>query len=348
MAGTSERAYKDSHPWITFHVDLRRLSVDTWMLLGEVRSKIEHLSLALLKPEVAAEMNLLYLAKGAHATTAIEGNTLSEDEVLEIVEGRNESPPPSQEYLVQEVTNIVSACNFIKDQRLSGGSAEFAPSAIMDFNERVLTGLELGPDVRPGEIRGRSVVVGSYRGAPAEDCEFLLDRLCAWLNSGDFEPSRPEWAVPMALIKAVIGHLYLAWIHPFDDGNGRTARLMEIQTLLAAGMPMPAAHLLSNHYNDTRGEYYRQLDRASRSGGDVLPFLEYALHGFVDGLRLQLTRVWNQQYADRWEQFIYETFGDTHTKARERQRRLVLELSKRDGPVPRRELVKMTPELSAA
>ena len=116
------------------------------------------------------------------------------------------------------------------------------------------------------------MVVGSYRGAPWQDCEYLVgDGRCEWLESGDFEPPNREWEIPYALLKAVMAHLYIAWIHPFDDGNGRTARLMELQILLAAGVPMPATHLLSNHYNATRAEYYRQLDAASASGGDVVP-----------------------------------------------------------------------------
>lgn len=55
-----------------------------------------------------------------------------------------------------------------------------------------------------------------------------------------------------AIFKAVVAHLYLAWIHPVGDGNGRTARLVEFQILLSSGVPSPAAHLLSNHYNQTR------------------------------------------------------------------------------------------------
>ncbi len=317
------------------------------MQLGEARSKVEHLSLALLRPETAEEMNRMYLAKGAHATTAIEGNTLSEADVLEIVEGRHEAPP-SQEYLVQEVENVLAACNRVKDDLIGGGSAQLTPGMIRRFNLQVLSELQLDPHIRPGECRTRSVVVGNYRGAPAEDCEYLLERLCEWLNGADFEPPSDDWVVPFALIKAMLAHLYVAWIHPFDDGNGRTARLMELQVLLAAGMPMPAAHLLTNHYNNTRTEYYRQLQQASASGGSVLPFLRYALQGFSDGIRHQLAMVWSQQYDDRWEQFIYQTFGDTHTAAKERQRRLVLELSKRTKPLPRRELVRMTPELFEA
>ncbi len=83
------------------------------MLFGESRSKVDHLAGALLNPETADEMNLVYLAKGAHATTAIEGNTLSEEEVLQIVEGRH-ATAPSQEYLVQEIQIIIDAYNRIK------------------------------------------------------------------------------------------------------------------------------------------------------------------------------------------------------------------------------------------
>jgi hypothetical protein len=64
---------------------------------------------------------------------------------------------------------------------------------------------------------------------------------------------------------------------------------------MSASIPSPAAHLLSNHYNLTRQEYYRQLDRASQSGGEILPFLGYALEGFVDGLRSQLSLIRVQQ-----------------------------------------------------
>src|SRR3990170_7000788 len=98
----SERGYTESHPWITFRVDLSGAGAELWMLLGETRSKVDHLSLSLLKPEIADRMLQVYLAKGAQATTAIEGNTLSEGEVADIVAGRAGPPPPSQEYLYRE------------------------------------------------------------------------------------------------------------------------------------------------------------------------------------------------------------------------------------------------------
>ena len=225
---TPRRPYEDSHPWITFgRIDLTRSGAELWMLLGEARSKVEHLAIALLQPAVADQMLRVYLAKGIHATTAIEGNALTEDQVLEIIEGRSEVPP-SQQYQEQEVTNIITAYNQIVEHLLDGGSSALTLQGIKRFDRQVLA--EIHEDgVIPGEIRTGSVIVGPrYRGAPAQDCEYLVGRMCEWLNGSDFDPPSDELRIPYALIKAVVAHLYFTWIHPFDNGNGRTARLIEL------------------------------------------------------------------------------------------------------------------------
>lgn len=71
------------------------------MLLGEARSKVDHLALALLKPEIAEQMHQVYLAKGVQATTAIEGNMLTEEQVAEIISGRAEPATQSEQYSAQ-------------------------------------------------------------------------------------------------------------------------------------------------------------------------------------------------------------------------------------------------------
>jgi Fic family protein len=314
------------------------------MLLGEARSKIEHVAGSLLNPKVASEMHIVYLTKGALATTAIEGNTLSEEEARRRIE-RELDLPPSREYLGREIDNVIAAYNNIKDELVAGVAPPMSRPVVENYNRLILNGLELDEGVVPGEIPSHSVAVGGYLGAPREDCAFLLDRLAEWLNSSDFAPPAPDWELPMAILKAIVAHLYIAWIHPFGDGNGRTARLMELRILLEAGVPTPATHLLSNHYNQTRTEYYRQLRVASKGDGSVLPFIGYALQGFVDGLHEQLATIRSQQFADRWEQFVYERFGRTTTPARMRQRQLVLDMSKWDQPLARGELRALTPTL---
>jgi hypothetical protein len=102
--------------------------------------------------------------------------------------------------------------------------------------------------------------------------------------------------------------------------------------LMDAGVPVPAAHLLSDHYNKTRTEYYRQLDRASKSGGDVLPFLAYACQGLLDGLRSQVKMVRAQQQQVAWENYVHEVFRQGKPSiSHKRQRDLVLALATQPG-----------------
>ncbi len=316
---------------------LADVTPDFWILLGEAHSKVEHLSGAPLTPKVAEHLNKIFLATGAAATTAIEGNTLSEAEVLRRIEGQLHLPA-SQEYLGQEIDNIVDACNQIKDRVVSFRTSQAtSPTILKRYNKLVRRRLRERPDISPpGEVRTESVLVGNvYRGAPAEDCEFLLEQLCDWISGPDFQPPSEVYQVPFAIIKAIVAHLYIAWIHPFGDGNGRTARLLEFQLLLEAGLPVPAAHLLSDHYNRTRSEYYRQLDQASRSGGDVKPFIKYAVQGLVDGLRSQIMVVRQQQMQVSWEHFVHERFRALRaSETSKRQRDLVLELGRMEGFVP--------------
>jgi len=242
---TEDRKFKDTHPWIRFALDMNRAPAALWILLGECRSKCEHIAGVPLKPSVAENLHRLYLAKGVLATTAIEGNTLSEEEVLQHLDGKLKLPP-SREYLAQEIDNILAECNRVLRSISEGEAPPLTLDRVRELNRTVLDGLSLESGVVPGEIRHHSVGVARYRGAPHEDCEFLLNRMCEWLESSDFEPPTKEDAIISAILKAIVSHIYLAWIHPFGDGNGRTARLIEFQILISSGVPAPAAHLLSN------------------------------------------------------------------------------------------------------
>ena len=340
------RPYEESHPWITFQLNLQEAGYRFWLLLGEAQSKCNHIAGVPLLPAVAEHLHQVFLAKGALATTAIEGNTLSEDEVLKRIQGQLPLPP-SRAYLGQEIDNVVQACNLIAQQLFQSKNPDLSVAEVMEFNRLVLDKLPQAEDVSPGEIRQHSVTVGSYRGAPAADCEYLLGRLCDWLNQ-DFNPPVVYYRTAFGILKAIIAHLYLAWIHPFADGNGRTARLLELKILLSVGVPFTAAHLLSNHYNQTRSAYYRQLDLAHRSGGQVLPFIEYALQGFVDGLATQIKVIKEQQIHVHWINYIYDRFRNQDKKTDIRRRRLALDLARQREPVLISQIRYITPRMAEA
>jgi len=126
--------------------------------------------------------------------------------------------------------------------------------------------------------------------------------------------------------------------------------MLEFHILAEAGVPMPACQLLSNHYNETRTEYYRQLDQASRSPGGVQQFLLYAMRGFVDQLKEQLDYIRVQQWDVAWRNYVHEEFRPHATQTAKRQRDLVLDLSRTKGSlwVGRAEVFELTPKLAAA
>lgn len=348
MQVSEPRTYENSHPWITFQFLVEQDQL--WCLLGEASSKCQHLCGTPLPPYLARELSGVYLVKGAVATTAIEGNTLTEEEVQELRASKRKLPP-SQEYLQHEVENILRCLEEIDHASQTGEPFVVTPQWIREQNLKVLDGLEVEDHVVPGEFTKKKVVAGYYRGAPPEDIGYLIDRLCLWLADLLKPLDNPETSRPMrfflSFLAATLAHLYIAWIHPFGDGNGRTARLLECAILAHSGVvPWVSSNLLSDHYNRTRSRYYSKLDRASHKG-EVMGFITYSAEGYVDMLREQIGRVQGQQRKIAWTNYVHETMHGQTTDgpAQKRQRTLVLALPEKRG-VRRSQIRRLTPELA--
>ena len=311
---------------------MRRVSYELWLLLGAAESKCRHLRGIPLRPAKQEELNRVSLKKGVRATTAIEGNTLSAEDVDKVYSGQGGELPQSRAYQVQEIQNMLNVYNGVVREVSDAGVCGVSFERLKADNAEILSGLRFKDEVMPGEIRTYSVGVGDYRGVPAEDCVYLLERLFTWLSS--------DWGLSVkhpvveGILKAITAHLYIAWIHPFGDGNGRSARVLEFRMLMNAGVPLTAAHLLTSYYNDTRQEYYEMLRRSSRIEGGEFCFIEYALQGFVDGLDSEINSILEEQLNVTWENYVHEVcFGGKLTSALRRRRELLLEISKYERPV---------------
>ena len=108
-----DKEFTNTHPWIKFKFEVDTRDYRFWLDMGEVSSKCEHLSGVPLGPDIAKKLNEIFLAKGVLATTAIEGNTLNEEQVLKQVENGTLELPPSQEYLKQSNFIVKDICALI-------------------------------------------------------------------------------------------------------------------------------------------------------------------------------------------------------------------------------------------
>lgn len=328
------------HPWICFHVDLQRIPESTWVSLGQCVSKIEHMLSTPLMPRVAEKMRRLSVSKGIQGTAAIEGNTLDLEEVQRRLDDKLELPD-SQEYLGVEIDNLQQAHNLISALVVADEVVPLAEARICEYNRLILDGLDhLEPEVVPGQYATKQHGVGTYLAPSPRQIRELMPKFVAWLNDED------EWRMPPGfpqmvgtILKAVTAHLYLAWIHPFGDGNGRVARMIETEILARGGVPDVSYHLLAEHYNRTRTVYYSRLAATSRKGqGDPHAFTAYAIEGFADGLRGQIEIVKRQHREVAWRDYVYERFRGDAGKVADRRRRLAMDLALQPEPVAKADL----------
>ena len=274
--------------------------------LGQCDAVIRTIRETPLSPDHHRELLRVALITGAQATTAIEGNTLSDAEVRQVAAGV--SLPPSKEYQEREVRNVIDAMNGIVDEVAGHAEAPpVSPALVQQFHRQI--GSELGDhlDAIPGRFRTDERIVGPYRCPRAADVPALVDLLCDWLREEVARGAHPP-AFTDAVIRAIVTHIYVEWIHPFGDGNGRTGRLLEFYLLLRAGNPDIASHILSNFYNLTRPEYYRQLHQAYQER-DLGAFIAYAVEGYRDGLLEVLRTIQAYQFEIAWRTLIHDRFA---------------------------------------
>ena len=314
----------DRHKHISFRKDWE-IDNECAYMLGECDAYVSALTDIPLKPEYRDKMLRISLIKGAQATTAIEGNTLSQEEIEKLDEGWK--LPPSKEYLEIEVKNILGAFNELLREIVVNGTVRIVtPDLIKEFHKMIGQNLGAHFDAIPGKFRDDNRVVGTYLAPDYNFVPELIDKLCEWLKR-EFHYSDGQ-NFHTSVLQAIITHVYIEWIHPFGDGNGRTGRLLEFYVLLRTGLPNIVSHILSNFYNQTRQEYYRQLDQA-RKKSNLTGFLKYAVQGFRDGLRENLSVIQESQFIIFWQNYIYEAFSDikyTKREAFKRKRDLILDM----------------------
>ena len=149
---------------------------------------------------------------------------------------------------------------------------------VLDIHRRMVTGCD-DDHCEPGALRpsGWNVVFGAptCRGAEGgEGCRAafggLIDALAGEFRGHD------------SVIQALAAHYHIGAMHPFGDGNGRTARALEAFMLRRTGVNDTAMVSLSNYYYDHKDEYLTALYETRRRGHDLTPFLLFGLRAIAD------------------------------------------------------------------
>ncbi len=220
------------------------------------RSWVEQLQVVQLKREVAG-------------TSRIEGADFTDSELdAAMVETPEQLHTRSQ----RQAAAAVKAYRWIAGLPYDRPANE---DLILNIHRLVITGAD-DDHCPPGRLRGQdeNVTFGSprHRGAAGgEECKTAFRRFCASLD-GEMRGHDP-------LVRALAAHYHLAAMHPFLDGNGRTARAMEAFFLQRCGFRDTLSIAMSNYYYEEKNSYLKALADVRASDHDLTPFLCFGLKG---------------------------------------------------------------------
>lgn len=256
-----------------------------------------------MSPRVLANLRETARLFSTHYSTQIEGNRLTQEQVTKVI--RDDQHFPGRERDQVEVKGYYAALEELA--RLVKRSEAITEAHIRKLHALVMAGGRTR--VKPTPYRdgqnvirdGRSQAI-VYLPPEAKDVAALMRQLVAWLAKDD------NWPVP---VKAAVAHYQYATIHPYYDGNGRTARLLTTLVLHLGGYDLKGLYALEEYYARELGAYYAALTLGpshnyylGRADADITPWVHY----FIEGMAYSFEKVRDQASAE------FARGGTDHTK----------------------------------
>ena len=173
------------------------------------------------------------------------------------------------------------------------------------IHRRIVTGAD-DDHCPPGQLRqqDQNVTFGAprHRGVEGGDeCERAFDHFTRALGR-EFRDHDP-------LIQAIAAHYHLAAMHPFVDGNGRTARALEALMRERAGLRDSSFIAMSNYYYDEKTAYLGALAEVRQRGDDLTPFLVFALRGVTLQSQRLLTEIQHEISKGLFRNLMLDLFS---------------------------------------
>lgn len=229
------------------------------------------------------------LMEEAIRSSQLEGATTSRVVAKELLRSRREPRDRSELMIV----NNYRAIQFIKEM-----GSQLTPDLVLELHRIVTAGTLADPAAagrlqRPGEER----IAVFYRDddrlpvhvpPPAEQLPARLEALCKFANEGD---DGEPFVHPV--IRAILSHFWLAYDHPFEDGNGRTARILFFWLMHARGYWLAEYLPISRLISEAPGQYERAFLETETDGGDTTYFVIHQLeliNQAIDDLHVYLER----------------------------------------------------------
>ncbi len=277
-------------------------------LLTEIAVLRERIVSAKVLPKREIFLTRRARARMIHSSTAIEGNPLDLKDVEAVMAGKMVVGTMKKDIL--EVVNYQKVLDYIdKIENKKKVNWEESILQIHKLTTEEILDSSVSGKYRKGPVyiirRPSNKVI--YTAPKAKVANKMMEDFSGWLKKSEVANISP-------VIMAAIGHHQLVTIHPFIDGNGRTARALATLILYRREYDIKKMFALEDFYNLDRQRYYREIEKA-RKDKDLTSWLEYFAQGFL----FELEQVWEQVEDFRVEVKI----GKEAVYLSKRQRRIL-------------------------
>ncbi len=248
------------------------------MRIEAVRQTIQTLPIT---PRVLANLRETARLFSTHYSTMIEGNRLTQEQVLQVIDKDHQFPGRERDQA--EVKGYYAALDEV--ERLTKRHMMISEATVQRLHALVMGGGKTRVKATPyrdgqNVIRDASSNAIVYMPPEAKDVQRLMTQLIDWINRNDDLP------VP---IRASLTHYQYATIHPYYDGNGRTARLLTTLILHLGGYDLKGLYALEEYYARDLRAYYEALTIGpshnyymGRADADVTKWVVYFIEGMAN------------------------------------------------------------------
>lgn len=232
-------------------------------LVAEISQQVGRLAAL---EEVASSLRLRRInrVRTIQGSLAIEGNTLSLEQITAILDGKRVLAPPRE---ILEVRNAIKAYNLFDAWIPSSGDDLLAAHGTLMAGLLDMPGQYRNSGV--GVMAGERVV---HLAPPAERVPTLMHDLFRWLETTDHHP----------LIASSVFHYEFEFIHPFEDGNGRIGRLWQT-LILNKWQPVFANIPVESLVYEHQQEYYDAMQKSTDQAESTV-FIEFMLRMILDAV----------------------------------------------------------------
>ncbi|PIU03534.1 hypothetical protein COT44_02815 [Candidatus Shapirobacteria bacterium CG08_land_8_20_14_0_20_39_18] len=242
--------------------------------IGSIEACREVIDNAPLVPAWEKQFQQEALERTIHYGTHIEGNELTYNEAVKVLEGQHIA---GRERDIQEVINYRNTMKYIDElgEKSDNKYTEEQLKKIHELTcEKLLEPEECG-HYRTTQVILRNSATGEvvFRPPPHPEVPYLIEAFLDWLNSKEAKDIHP-------VIRAAIANYVLVDIHPFVEGNGRTSRAFATLVLFVEGYDIKKLFSLEEHFDKDAVAYFGTLQlvtkqASSLEGRDLTSWIEY-------------------------------------------------------------------------